>query len=256
MRRTSALLLFGGCLLVLTSVGCKKKAAALPPPPPAPAERPQPPEKPQISLFAASPSSIEKGQSSTLRWAVTHATDISISPELGTVQENGDRQIFPPKGTMYTLTAKGPGGEATATASVDVLFPSAAVTPPPAPPQSLADRLNAEVKDAYFDFDKSDIRADARDTLKGDATALRSIFHDFPSAMLNVEGHCDERGSAEYNLALGDRRAEAAKDFLVEFGVPSAQLKTISYGKERPVCTDHTEDCWQRNRRAHVAEGQ
>ncbi|MGH9664188.1 MAG: OmpA family protein [Bryobacteraceae bacterium] len=172
------------------------------------------------------------------------------------MQENGDRQIFPPSGTMYTLRAKGPGGEATATASVDVLFPRAAAPPTPATPQSLVDRLNADVKDAYFDFDKSDIRADARDTLKNDATALRSIFHDFPSAMLNVEGHCDERGSAEYNLALGDRRAETAKDFLVEFGVPSAQLKTISYGKERPVCTEHAEDCWQRNRRAHVSEGQ
>lgn len=256
MRRAKACLILGGCVLFMTAVGCKKKAAALPPPPPAPVVKPQPPEKPQISLFTASPSSIDKGQSATLRWQVTHATDVNISPEIGTVQENGDRQIFPPKGTMYTLTAKGPGGEATATASVDVLFPRAATPVPPATPKSLVDRLNAEVKDAYFDFDKSDIRADARTTLKDDATTLRAIFHDFPSAMLNVEGHCDERGSAEYNLALGDRRAQATKDFLVEFGVPSAQLKPISYGKERPVCTEHTEDCWQRNRRAHVSEGQ
>ncbi|HLJ17215.1 MAG TPA: OmpA family protein [Bryobacteraceae bacterium] len=255
MRKLSAYLLCSGCLLLITTTGCKKKAAAVAPPPP-PAERPQPPEKPQISLFTASPSSVEKGQSSTLRWAVAHATDVSITPNLGDVQENGSRQIFPPKGTMYTLTAKGPGGSASATASVDVLFPRASTPVPASTPKSLLDRLNAEVKDAYFDFDQSTLRSDARDALKNDANALRSIFREFPAATLNVEGHCDERGSAEYNLALGDRRAQTARDFLVEFGVPSSQLKPISYGKERPVCTEHAEDCWQRNRRAHVSEGQ
>ena len=112
------------------------------------------------------------------------------------------------------------------------------------------------LQDAYFDYDKSDIREDARAALTKDAEALKSIFQEFPSAIITVEGHCDERGSAEYNLGLGDRRATAAKDFLVQLGVPADKLKTISYGKERPVCTESNEECWQRNRRAHFSAGQ
>src|SRR5579883_2632526 len=99
--------------------------------------------------------------------------------------------------------------------------------PPPAPTVTLEDRLK-EVQDAYFDYDKSDIRGDARDALTKDAEALKSILKDFPSATIVVEGHCDERGSAEYNLGLGDRRATSAKDFLVQLGVPADKLRTIS----------------------------
>ncbi len=117
-------------------------------------------------------------------------------------------------------------------------------------------RLSTDVQDAYFDYDKSDIRSDARDVLNKDAAALKAILADFPSASIVVEGHCDERGSAEYNLGLGDRRATAAKDFLVQLGVPGDRLKTISYGKERPQCTESNETCWQRNRRAHFSAGQ
>ncbi|MGD0776348.1 MAG: OmpA family protein [Candidatus Solibacter sp.] len=81
---------------------------------------------------------------------------------------------------------------------------------------------------------------------------MRDILKDYPDYKLTVEGHADERGSAEYNVALGDRRASAAKDYLVGIGIPSAQLDVISYGKERPVCQEHDEDCWQRNRRIHI----
>ena len=95
--------------------------------------------------------------------------------------------------------------------------------------------LSGSVVDAYFDYDKSDIREDARAALTKDADALKAIFASFPDATITIEGHCDERGSAEYNLALGDRRATAAKDFLVQLGVPGDKLKTISYGKERPA---------------------
>ncbi len=112
------------------------------------------------------------------------------------------------------------------------------------------------MQDAYFDYDKSDVRDDARETLTRDATAIKSILADFPNATIVVEGHCDERGSAEYNLGLGDRRASSAKDFLVQLGVPADKLKTISYGKERPVCTESNEACWQKNRRAHFSPGQ
>jgi peptidoglycan-associated lipoprotein len=112
------------------------------------------------------------------------------------------------------------------------------------------------VQDAYFDYDKSDIRADAQATLQQDATALKAILTDFPSAIIVIEGHCDDRGSAEYNLGLGDRRASAAKDFLTQLGIPADRLQTISYGKERPQCTDENEACWQKNRRAHFSPGQ
>lgn len=110
-----------------------------------------------------------------------------------------------------------------------------------------------EVQDAYFDYDKSDVREDARSILTRDADALKSILADFPSAVISLEGHCDERGSAEYNLGLGDRRSTSAKEFLVQLGVPADRLKTISYGKERPQCTESNEACWQKNRRAHFS---
>jgi peptidoglycan-associated lipoprotein len=116
--------------------------------------------------------------------------------------------------------------------------------------------LQQQAQDAYFDFDKSDIRSDANEALTRDAALLKQIFGQDPNFNVVVEGHCDERGSAEYNLALGDRRSTAAKDLLVQLGVPADRLKTISYGKERPQCTDATEDCWQKNRRAHLSPGQ
>jgi peptidoglycan-associated lipoprotein len=244
-------------LLALFAAGCKKKAPAPPPPPPPPAEKPAPPPAaPSITEFVAEPSSIERGQSSTLRWSVTDANNISIDNGIGTVQATGNRRVFPSNSTTYTLTATGPGGTKTATATVNVTVPPPPPPPPPAPKPSLEQMLSSTVSDAFFDYDKSDIREDARAALTKDADALKAIFNDFPDATITIEGHCDERGSAEYNLALGDRRATAAKDFLTQLGVPADKLKTISYGKERPQCTDHNEECWQKNRRAHFSTGQ
>lgn len=100
------------------------------------------------------------------------------------------------------------------------------------------------LKDIYFDFDQYDLKTDARDTLKTHVEWLK----DKPSAQVQIEGHCDERGTGEYNLALGAKRAQVAKDYLVTLGVSAGRITTISYGKELPVCTEHTEDCWQRNR--------
>ncbi|HEY7387274.1 MAG TPA: peptidoglycan-associated lipoprotein Pal, partial [Bryobacteraceae bacterium] len=183
---------------------------------------------------------------------------ISVDQGIGAVQATGNRRVFPTDSTTYTLTAAGPGGSVTARATISVSAPP----PPPPPPPTAVNRppfpeaLSGQVQDAYFDYDKSDIRPDARDALTKDASALKSILSDYPNAKVVVEGHCDERGSAEYNLGLGDRRATSAKEFLVQLGVPSDRLTTISYGKERPVCTEHDETCWQKNRRAHFAPGQ
>ncbi len=102
------------------------------------------------------------------------------------------------------------------------------------------------LKDIFFDFDRADLRADARDTLRANADWLKSN----QSARIEIEGHCDERGTHEYNLALGAKRAQAAKDYLVSLGVTSERLSTISYGSEIPICTEHEESCWRQNRRA------
>ncbi len=139
----------------------------------------------------------------------------------------------------------------------------AARTPAPAPQptkpsypnaetRARIDQLLARIEDAYFDYDKHTLRPDAIKALEADSTELRDILKDYPTYKLTIEGHCDERGSAEYNMALGEARAEAAKSYLVQVGIPSDQLGLVSYGKEKPVCSEHDEACWQRNRRVHI----
>ena len=97
---------------------------------------------------------------------------------------------------------------------------------------------------------------DAEAVLKQDGQTLADIIRQYPDFKLTVEGYCDERGSEEYNLALGDARAKQTKEYLAGLGLPANQLRTISYGKEKPVCADHDEACWQRNRRAHITQEQ
>ena len=120
---------------------------------------------------------------------------------------------------------------------------------------TLNDRL-AKMEDALFDYDKATIRADASTALKDDVGVIRDILAAYPNQKLIIQGNADERGSEEYNLALGDRRAQSVKDFLTSMGIPDQQLTLISYGKDRPACTDDTPACWQRNRRAHVTAAQ
>jgi len=257
-RRFSVICL--AVVLAMFAAGCKKKVpppAPPPPPPPAPAPAPTRPPAPSIS-FSAEPTSIQRSEASTLRWQVTgEVTSVSIDQGIGSVQNAGNRRVTPTNSTTYTLTAVGPGGTSTAAATISVSTPAPPPPPPPpAPTATLEQRLGSDVQDAYFDYDKSDIRPDARETLTRNAAALKTILADFPGASIVIEGHCDERGSAEYNLGLGDRRATAAKDFLVGLGISPDRLKTISYGKERPQCTEQNETCWQKNRRAHFAPGQ
>jgi peptidoglycan-associated lipoprotein len=116
--------------------------------------------------------------------------------------------------------------------------------------QELLDRI----QDAYFDYNKHNIRPDAEVALKADAQTLADIIRQYPDFKLTVEGYCDERGSDEYNLALGEARAKQALDYMTSLGLPANQLRTISYGKEKPLCTEHDEECWQKNRRAHITQ--
>jgi peptidoglycan-associated lipoprotein len=127
--------------------------------------------------------------------------------------------------------------------------PSSAMTPQER--TTLNDRL-ARMEDALFDYNKASIRTDATTVLKDDVDVIRGILANYPSQKLVIEGNTDERGSEEYNLALGDKRARAAEEFLTTMGIPQVQLTVISFGKDRPVCTDATENCWQKNRRVHI----
>jgi peptidoglycan-associated lipoprotein len=191
---------------------------------------------------------VQRGQSVTLSWSSTNATSLTLTPGVGTVNAQGSTSVSPNDSVTYTITATGPGGSADASARVTV------TVPPPPPPvatthePTIEELFTREVQDAYFDYDKADIRADARTALAKTADFLKS----YPQVRVLIEGHCDERGSTEYNLALGDRRAEAAKNYLASLGVTGDRLQTISYGKERPFCNESNEACWQQNRRAHI----
>ena len=123
---------------------------------------------------------------------------------------------------------------------------------PNAATRARIDELIARIQDAYFDYDAHTLRNDAISTLAADSKELAQILQQYPGYKLKIEGYCDERGSDEYNVALGDARAKAAKDYLVNAGVSSAQLDTVSFGKMNPVCTEHQESCWQKNRRVHI----
>jgi peptidoglycan-associated lipoprotein len=141
-----------------------------------------------------------------------------------------------------------------------VSTPTVVTVEPPAPTPQPTPRVDGEditrkslseissyLKPAFFDYDKADIRTDARDILAANAAWLKK----YAGVQFTIEGHADERGTAQYNLALGDRRANAAKDYLTSLGVDASRIKTVSYGKERPFATGHDEDSWQKNRRAH-----
>jgi peptidoglycan-associated lipoprotein len=125
-------------------------------------------------------------------------------------------------------------------------------TYPNAATRARIDELIGRIQDAYFDYNQHTLRIDAITTLAADSKELATILSQYPGYKLRIEGFCDERGSAEYNVALGDARAKSAKDYLVNAGVSAGQLDTVSFGKDMPVCTEHDEACWQKNRRVHI----
>ena len=225
----------------LSFAGCSKKAAQATPP-----TTPPPPAAPTATL-AASPDVIQQGQSTRLTWQTNNASDITIDG-LGTVSASGSKTVMPNSSTTYTLTAKGPGGSQNASARVTVNERVAAATPQP----SDADLFARNVRDVLFDFDKFNIRTDEAPVAQADASFL--VQH--PAIKVSVEGHCDDRGSEEYNLALGTSRAETLKKSLLQQGVTADRIRTISYGKERPFCTEDNEQCWAENRVDHIAMAQ
>ncbi len=225
------------CLILVA--GCHKKAPLAPPPPPPPAA-PAP-----TAALNANPTAIEAGQSSTLDWKTTDADQVSIS-DLGTVPTAGTHSVAPAASTTYTLTAKGPGGSTQATVRVTVNQPP----PPPPTTSSLSeDELFAQnVSDIYFNYDRYNLRPEDAPIVEKDANFLSQ----HPNMNIVIEGHCDDRGSEEYNLALGQSRADSFKKALISAGINAGRIKAITYGKEKPFCTEDTDACWQQNRRDHL----
>jgi peptidoglycan-associated lipoprotein len=223
---------------IMTLGACSKKAVSPPPPPP-----PAPPPSPTASI-SVSPNDIQAGGSASLTWQTANATDVSIDG-IGGVQTNGSQTVSPTESMTYHLTAKGPGGTQEATTRLTVTPPP----PPPAPAPSISDEdlFNQNIKEVFFDFDKSDIRTDQQ----GSVQANVAFLSQHPAVNFTIEGHCDERGSTDYNIALGDKRANTVKNGLIASGIPAGRINTVSYGKERPFCDDHNETCWQQNRQGH-----
>ena len=248
MNLASRSLYRAGLLVTLAAAlftfGCGKKTVAPPPKQTAP---PPPAATPTVTL-QASPTSVNKGESATLSWNSTDATQLSIAPDVGAVTAQGSTKVTPSDTTTYTITATGPGGNTSATATVSVNAPPPPVEQPKGPTDD--ELFLREVQDAYFDYDKADIRPDARTALSKTADFLKA----HPSIKATIEGHCDERGSTEYNLGLGVRRANAVKQYVVSLGVAADRLNTTSFGKEKPFCTESNEACWQQNRRGHFVK--
>ncbi len=205
--------------------------------PPAPAIQPAP-----SATITVSPQSVQRGQTAQLIWSSQNASDVSIDG-MGAVGGSGSRQVTASESTTYHLLAKGNGGSTEASARLTVTIPEQKRA------ELTDEQLFAQkVKDIFFAYDNSDIRGDEKSVLDADAQFLAA----HPDWQLTIEGHCDERGSEDYNMALGQNRAQQVMDALVRQGVRGSSVKLISLGKERPFCSSgNNESCWSQNRRAH-----
>jgi peptidoglycan-associated lipoprotein len=194
--------------------------------------------------ITASPTVVTAGDQVVLTWTTSNASTVSIEG-LGDVPTSGVKTVTPTVSTNYHLVARGPGGSADASVRITVNAPPP-VAAAPANTMSAEEEFKANVQDIFFDYDKYDVRSDAQATLAHDASYLTS----HSNVKVLIGGYCDERGSDEYNLALGQNRAASAKNALISAGVDASRIRIVSYGKEKPFCTESTEDCYQKNRRA------
>jgi len=229
--------------VVLAAAGCAKKKPTPPtpvPPPPAPAP---------TAMLTANPNTISAGQAATLTWTTDFASAITIDG-IGKVDPSGSMKVTPTESTTYRLVAKNDTGSKEATARVTVT-PASSSAPPPTSSSTGNDSdarlFSQNMKDVFFEYDSYDITSPNLSVIQSNARFLQQ----HAGMSFVIEGHCDERGSIEYNLALGENRAQSAKQALVQAGIPASRIRTISYGKEKPFCTESTEACWQQNRRAH-----
>ncbi len=246
--RISRTLVVAATLVALAAVsGCHKNASGVNPSTLGPA--PTTPAAPPTATITADPLAIDLGQSVVLNWRSQNATTVTIDG-IGEVNANGTQTVSPSNSTNFHLTAKGDGGTTEANVRVTVRVPVAPTAPAPVTADMGSDAaFHQNVQDIFFDYDSYDLRPDATTSLAQAAAYLNS----HPSIKVVIGGYCDDRGSAEYNLALGENRANSARSALVSAGVSGSRLRVISYGKEKQFCTEETESCWQQNRRAQFS---
>src|SRR5438105_4080754 len=235
-KLSTRVLLLPVLFFALLTLGCGKKTVVSkvlpPPPPPAP-----------TASIVVSPPSMQVGESAVISWHTQNANEVIIEP-LGPVEPIGSKTVAPRESMTYRVTAKGPGGVQQAAARVTVgRLPSSVAT---SEEQLFA--ASGGRQDIFFDSDDFTIRPDQQSTISNDANFLK----EHGDLKVTVEGRCDELGSIEYNLALGEKRANEVKNALVKAGVTYDRVSTISYGKERPFCAEPTEECLKQNRRAHL----
>lgn len=230
------------------ATGCHKKKG----PDPnsmGPATAPEVTSTPPTASITADPLSIDLGQSVVLNWRTQNANVVTIDG-IGQVNANGTQTVTPANSTNFHLVAKGDGGTTEANVRVTVNVPVA-----PTPPASESADMGSDaafhqnVQDVFFDYDSFDLRPDAQTSVAQAAAYLTAN----PAIRIVIGGYCDDRGSAEYNLALGENRANSAKTALVAAGVAPGRIRVVSYGKEKQFCTEENETCWQQNRRAQFS---
>jgi peptidoglycan-associated lipoprotein len=226
-------------MALLSGCGGKTPVAKAPPAPP-----PPPPAAPTARI-EANPASVDPGQQVTITWKTENADAVNID-QIGSVAANGSQNVSPTDSTTYRLTAKGPGGVSESSATVTVAR-AAANELPALDEKDLEDGGSGRL-DVFFDYNDFSIRPDQQPTVKNDADFLKQ----HPGIFVVVEGHCDELGSTEYNLALGAKRATQVKFALVKAGVSDGRIEAVSYGKEKPFCEEESEACWRQNRRVHI----
>jgi peptidoglycan-associated lipoprotein len=232
--------------------GCHKAAAPVNPASLGPT--PPPPTPAPTATFTADPLAIDLGQSVVLNWRTTDATAVTIDG-IGSVNVNGTQTVSPSASTNFHLVAKGDGGTTEANVRVTVNVPVAPVAPADTGAAAATTEMGSEeafhqnVADIFFDYDSYALRPEGQ----ASATKAASYLVAHPDIRIVIGGYCDDRGSAEYNLALGENRANSAKTALVSAGVAPNRIRVVSYGKEKQFCTDETEACWQQNRRAQFS---
>ncbi len=202
------------------------------------------------ATLSADPVAIDLGQSVILNWRTTNATTVTIDG-IGPVNNNGTQTVSPSNSTSFHLVAKGDGGSTEASVRVTVRVPVAPTAPAADANGDMGSdaAFHQNVQDAFFDYDSYELRPDAQASVAQAASYLAA----HPAIRVVIGGYSDERGSAEYNLALGENRANAARTALISAGVPASRLRVVSYGKEKQFCTESTESCWQQNRRAQFS---
>jgi peptidoglycan-associated lipoprotein len=205
-------------------------------------------------LLEAEPASILRGEKALLTWSSEGGTSARLAPAIGVVNLRGSREVSPSQDTTYTLTVEGAGGVTTATARVSIVSNELSAGRSNVTSEDLGvpfDSMVGRIRDVFFDYDQAGLRPEMEQVLIENGRLLMDLFATYPDGTVLIEGHCDERGTNEYNLALGDRRALSVKEFLAAQGVPADRMRNVSLGEERPQCFESNESCFSRNRRAH-----